>query len=164
MIGTAAKINALAEGPWQTWGRHSIRLLRRTVAVDWIRSVVNEGDEVIATTIWRSDDVPGGLVKYTITHTRRGRVVFSMERRLRDISGDRQSNRLFSGPLLRDPDPAQRPVSGAWRVFRVHDLGDGRARRRWRQRPQDSRGHDERAAANGCATPDGGAGTVTVVD
>jgi hypothetical protein len=52
-----------------TEGKESIQFKGKPVETEWLESTLTNGDEITVEKIWTTKDVPGGIVKQTMTRT-----------------------------------------------------------------------------------------------
>ena len=58
-----------------TEGKEVVDVKGKEVATEWIEATATNGDETIVEKTWAAQDVPGGIVKQTITKKKAGKVV-----------------------------------------------------------------------------------------
>lgn len=58
-------------------GKESIEVKGKPVETEWVESTLTTGDETTVEKIWTTNDVPGGIVKQTMTRTHGAQVVRS---------------------------------------------------------------------------------------
>jgi hypothetical protein len=58
-----------------TEGKESLQVKGKPVEAEWVESTLTNGDEITVEKVWTANDVPGGLVKQTMTRTHGTQVV-----------------------------------------------------------------------------------------
>ncbi len=58
-----------------TEGKESIELKGKPVEAEWVESTLTNGDEITVEKVWTTNDVPGGIIKQTMTRTHGAQVV-----------------------------------------------------------------------------------------
>jgi hypothetical protein len=58
-----------------TEGKEQVDLTGKTIEAEWVEATATSGDSVVVDKIWTAKDVPGGIVKQTITRKKGDKVV-----------------------------------------------------------------------------------------
>ena len=58
-----------------TEGKETVDLKGKQVETEWVEATSNQGGETVAEKVWTAKDVPGGIVKQTLTKKKGDAVV-----------------------------------------------------------------------------------------
>lgn len=57
-----------------TEGKEAVEVNGKTVDAEWVEATATNGDETVVEKVWTAQDVPGGIVKQTITKKKGGKL------------------------------------------------------------------------------------------